>query len=427
MIKSSQNLFLIGFRMGDSIEAKKIESFLGGFSNAKSKVLPPINNDEDISTKPLQDLAVYYGVEGKRQAVISFLSEVAANSEPQTLSLFSDEDIDWLVGDHLFLVKWMSLMSLVVLRGNRINIIHTISRNLDEMLDAISQWMPLYMSGAVNPYYYPKKRDGIFKRTLFVAPETAVVTSSSVGNMADQAVNVLIRNKKDIEAFSEEYNQYFSLCKPLMQIFTSKNAEAYISIILEFEKEKADTIIKTGSLSILTMPETIATDVLVRNKSKKKDCLIDYYRIREQDFNNNIKSNSFTEIICLPDILDVKSGKVKIAFSDMFENGAAYYSTEEYILHLENIVLMLETYENFHVFFDTYTKENGYTVYVKEDIGVLISKTSIPLIAFAMNESNMVAAFWDYMKNIISKKNYGNLNNKESVNKLREFIQQLKA
>jgi hypothetical protein len=29
-------------------------------------------------------------------------------------------------------------------QGNKIKIIHTISRDLDEMLNAISQWMPLY-------------------------------------------------------------------------------------------------------------------------------------------------------------------------------------------------------------------------------------------------------------------------------------------
>ena len=37
------------------------------------------------------------------------------------------------------------------------------------------------------------------------------------------------------------------------------------------------------------------------------------------------------------------------------------------------------------------------TVYVKEDMGVILVKTEYPSIAFAMNDQRMVAAFWDYL------------------------------
>ena len=74
---------------------------------------------------------------------------------------------------------WARLMVRVLTRGNRIKIIHTISRDLGEMLSAISQWMPLYMIGAIEPYFYPKKRDGIFKRTLFIAPPRTFYTGTA--------------------------------------------------------------------------------------------------------------------------------------------------------------------------------------------------------------------------------------------------------
>jgi hypothetical protein len=82
------------------------------------------------------------------------------------LLLFSDEATDWMTADQTFASKWASLMVQLLSKGNRIKIIHTVSRDLDEMLNAIRQWMPLYMTGLIEPYFYPKKRDGIFKRTV---------------------------------------------------------------------------------------------------------------------------------------------------------------------------------------------------------------------------------------------------------------------
>ncbi|HRW11848.1 MAG TPA: hypothetical protein P5549_01850, partial [Syntrophomonas sp.] len=38
-----------------------------------------------------------------------------------------------------------------------------------------------------------------------------------------------------------------------------------------------------------------------------------------------------------------------------------------------------------------------YRLYVKEELGAIIIKTTPPYIIFAINESNLTAAFWDYL------------------------------
>ena len=154
-------------------------------------------------------------------------------------------------------------MSNTLARGNRIKIIHTVSRNLDEMLSAISQWMPLYMSGLIEPYFYPKKRDGLFRHTLFIAPKTGAIIASSVGNMENEA-NFLTRNIETVKAITEKYRQLLSLCKPLMHIFTAKDQDIFPNILEKFEKEQGDILIQSASLSLLTMPGSIAGHILSR-------------------------------------------------------------------------------------------------------------------------------------------------------------------
>ena len=199
-------------------EVDTVESFLSGLVNLKNRQnvavasgsagIPFENQNNDTS--------VYHGIAGKRRAVIEFMSEVISKGKPQKLLLFSDEATDWMTDDREFAMQWGYVMAQFLSGGGKIKIIHTVSRDLDEMLSAITQWMPLYMTGAIEPYYYPKKRDGVFKRTLFIAPNVAAVVSSSVGNMTDQAANVLFRDKAAVSAFEREIREYLSLCKPLM-------------------------------------------------------------------------------------------------------------------------------------------------------------------------------------------------------------------
>ena len=122
-------------------------------------------------------------------------------------------------------------MIAVLSMGNKIKIIHTVSRDLDEMLNAIRQWMPLYITGLIEPYHYPKKRDGVFKKTMFVCPGVSAVISSSVGQSIDQAANLLVRNRIAISAYMEEFRQYLNQCKPLMRIFGVKEKESYLQTL----------------------------------------------------------------------------------------------------------------------------------------------------------------------------------------------------
>ena len=177
-------------------ESAVVGQFLGGLSGlhaAAAALTPSISEPAADHHRPL--VSIYYGMEGKRRAVREFLTEVAERETPGMLLLYSDEETGWMTEDLPFAREWAALMFRVLSQGNRIRIVHTIQRDLDEMLRAISQWMPLYMAGNIEPYFYPKKRDGIFKQTMFIAPETAAVISSSVGESIRGAANMLFREK----------------------------------------------------------------------------------------------------------------------------------------------------------------------------------------------------------------------------------------
>ncbi|MEA5094042.1 MAG: transcriptional regulator [Sedimentibacter saalensis] len=409
-------------------EENAVGEFLDELSNFKFKKFPEIEISNKVKTskdKKSVNLA-YYGVNGKRTAVIEFLSMVLSIDKPQTLLLYSDEDMDWLIENYDFKVKWAVLMSKVIKQGNKIKIIHTVSRDLHEILEAINEWMPLYMTGAIKPFYYPKKRDGVFKRTMFIAPENSAVISSSVGNMSDSSVCFLVNEKEAVKSITNEYINFLEVCRPMMRIFTEADYERYFLMLSEFEKEETDTFLKADSISILTMPKTVVKSVLERLDKNKKIEIEKYLADRVERFMENLKYNKFTEIITIPSIEMIVEGKIKVTFSDILNNEELYYTLDEFIQHLENILMLIQRNANYHVCINSDNKLEGYMLYVKEDTGVIVAKTSAPSVIFAINESNMTAGFWDYLSRKIDKKKDMDFSKSKSIDNLNALIDELK-
>ena len=394
-----------------------ISGFLNGISDFQFRKNTTVMDECNDSTPkaPKKEVALYYGIEGKREAVLAFLSNIVEANKPTTLLLYSDESMDWLTGDACFAAKWRDLLARVILQGNRIKVIHTVSRHLDEMLEALSKWMPLYMTGAIEPYYYPKKRDGVFKRTLFIAPKLTAITASSLDSMEDQALNILFKDKKALAALTSEFESYLFLCRPLMQIFTDQQKQQYLALLKDFEGVSAPTLLKSTSLNWVTMPSDVAESVINRFDSDDKDALIQYFHDRKAAFEKGLEDHTFHALLQLPSIADVREGKVKIAFTGIPETSSIFYTPHEYIAHLKNTILYLQKYDHYNIKITTKSKHDHFILYVKEDLGAIVIKQNAPHAIFAINEINMTAAFWDYLKDEI------NLSEKDKATTLKDL------
>lgn len=98
---------------------------------------------------------------------------------------------------------------------------HKVSHNTDEMFVVIRRWLPLYVSGVIEPYYLSHLRDGIHKRTLMVAPGVAATFSTSIGQQAEGTASFLTRDRQAVDSFTNEFSSYVALCRPSSSFSTS--------------------------------------------------------------------------------------------------------------------------------------------------------------------------------------------------------------
>lgn len=412
----------------ESPAADSINAFLDDIINFQfKKTEPPA--DVEIDKVPdivVKEVDVFYGVEGKQAAVLTFLSLIVKSKSPQTLLLYSDEDMEWLTSKREFTAQWASLMSQLLRKGNRIKIIHSTNRNFDEMMTGIKRWVPLYMTGAIEPYYYPKNKDRLFRQTLFIAPDTPVaVTSSSVGNGTKNAANFLFTNNETVKALSEEYHDFLHLCRPLMHISTPANKKEYLTLLSEFEDEKTNTVLKADGLTGITMPLSVINSIMTRIEKSEREHFFSYHQKRLEMFLADIQKYSFTAICSMSNPEQILAGEVAVNFSDTLSGTSLFYTPDEYLQHLYNIIHLLETYDNFSICFTNDTHLEGVIVYVREDVGVLVVKTLSPSVAFAINENNITAAFWNYFQILLNKGLHSTTNRNHTLAKLKEFTDRI--
>lgn len=322
-----------------------------------------------------------------------FFLKILKEREPQTLLLFSDENMSWLYEKDLFAKRWRELFTAVLRCGNRIKIVHTISRDMNEMLEAVTKWIPIYAAGAIDPYYYPRLRDGVFQRTMFIAPKTAAVVSSSVQMATDETLNLFITDKRAISALTKEYEGYFSLCRPLMRIYTDRQKRDLLKDMNELSNRDGDAIACHTMPLLFSMPEWLVKEMAGRSKN---DTLYTRWHECFRLFRNHVQKYRLTEFILPPETALSEPGHLTLPMADMVSQRDCTYTRSEYLAHLEHLRHLENQYGNLMVI-ERNDLPRNLLLYVKDSAGAMIAKSDRPTIAFMIGERIMVNPLWTYL------------------------------
>jgi hypothetical protein len=424
---STEDMILNWLSETEAEMAKPVGDFLTRLSSMSIRKPPAYVNDSpaDIRMNNKIEAEVFYGIQGKQEAVVEFLNTVIRQDTPRTLLLFSEENFDWLTENREFAAKWAQLLVQAVMKGNRIKIIHSISRHLDEMLAGITEWLPIYMSGMVEPFYYPKTRDGVFQRTLFVAPEIAAVLATSVTGRIGETANYLIRDKKAVEAAAVEFHDYLALCRPLLRVFDSRKAAEFSLAFSDFESKEAETFLKSDSMSLLTMPPDIYRQLCSAGNADEAIRSCAAHRQRVKKFEVMLGRAHFHEIIKLPDIQSVREGSAPPLGFVFSGPGSLHHTPESLRLQLSNMIQLLGRYKYYHVYIDDNVAKENHSIYLKENVGVFVQKAAHPQAAFVINEGKMTAAFSDYFTSMLGKAYCSPENKRRTIDKLQSVVASL--
>ena len=240
----SNNEFIINTKENITI-SNAVFSWLSGTKPDPSHVvnsfvstLSPDNIPKVHSTNPFEPVAehksahiasrdalsqVYFGTAGKREAFYDILTHLLSVAHPGIIYISIDDSAEWFFSDPDLPEKLPETLSILIKRGFRV--VHILPPpSISHYFDTLEMWTPLYLTGKVMPYYYPRFRDNIF-RGSFVALENEIALAS---------VNVLSSKEAGLCTVSVDHTfiadiirilrDYQNMCRPALHIYAGQKA-----------------------------------------------------------------------------------------------------------------------------------------------------------------------------------------------------------
>jgi len=173
------------FRSKQSESSTRLDDFMRSFEGYDGQLRYSDQALRSVSGGAMMNeckINVYYGNEGRRAAVLDCLDNLLQYGEPCQVMLISDENLDWMNQEKDYNAAIVSRTLKLAEKGFTLRRIVSSFRDSSMAIESLERWMPVYMTGAMSSFYYPRMRDGIFRRLMIIAPGSFTLTSTAVGD-----------------------------------------------------------------------------------------------------------------------------------------------------------------------------------------------------------------------------------------------------
>ncbi|MGM0396351.1 MAG: helix-turn-helix domain-containing protein [Bacillota bacterium] len=360
----------------------------------------------------------YIGTQGKREAIKRLLYEIS-QSEPMDIYFYSDEPTDWIKDDIQFYFTFNSMLSDALASGHKLKIIQFYQKDFKSMMDSIERWMPIYLSGQIQTFYYPQEMKSLFGNTVVVAGDLAAVKSASIRSNSENSVNFYVTGKKVTRAIQENLESFVGECESLMNIYGFQDLNELIQYLLKQGDNPGDLIALHQSLSTMTMPveflQELSDSTELHNSHLKRTGLL----------KGNLQSYKYIEIFSLPTYEELDSGKEQIELSSYISSSPLHYDRRTFRMHLENVIEWLEKYPNYSVIILDKLFLKDVRITVKKDKTAILYKITPSPVALAFDNKDIIDAFYSYIVSVIKESDDKTLDRNYAVERLKEYLNKL--
>lgn len=335
---------------------------------------------------------VYFGADGLRAAALRFLAG-AIHRQAKELRLYSDQNTEWMA-DPAFRVRWAALMAACVMRGIRITVIHNVDRDLDEMIGAITNWLPLYMSGMIESYYCKKEKNARFSNTLFLCPGVACIKGSNVvGQEGQYGVYQYQTEPALLDACEIAFDGLLNASKHLVKIYENESTEILSQI-------GSDMTVLGTALSLATMGETTLFSILARSGAEQniQSAIVAAWQAQRKLLEDNLKDGFVHE--CIPIVGNGLPLHERIPVD--LPGISLFYTPQEYAEHIHSIIRLSEEQPNYR-FFILPDVPFEHTQICLSRHAVAVKRMKSPQITFLISHPAMCEAFLAYSERIKSR------------------------
>ena len=338
----------------------------------------------------------YFGIQGTKAAELDFLKAAALEPANRNVYMYSRFPMEDMIEDVSFSKKWMFGLAALLKKGHTLHMIHNLDRPYREMMAGLQNWIPLYMTGQIVPYYIPDDNDDIYYSILRTSDSVALY-GDCVRADINTASLYLTRTASELKIYEKRKQLLFERALPLMDIYTVYNIDEFYDFLNDRlsgdSYEKIQRLLDTPPIHALTQDMFIK--IATENDLSKKDLekLLGYLAKQKTFWNASTKKNSLTEIFPILSEEEFKMHPINFYISGI-------RLTYSYDMYLEHIKM---TYEKSRSNTNYSIKENNQYPFRNIQLSVIdrdlaiVSKNASPSIHFVIHHPMLVNAIAEFM------------------------------
>lgn len=418
--------YLENWLLNDGDSTDIMENILGNIDKvSENNDSIYITHNNQIDLHPDKESEFFFGDQGRREVIQLIFEKLLSMEKPCDIFITSDDNLEWLLYDYSLTKKIQAQLISVLQKGFTFYQIMPAINFLPQYTDSLQFWLPMYSTGRVKVFYYPRLRDNIYRRSVFIIPNEAVRVSNSIGLDSESDLTLFSTSKEVINATTRQFNQMLSLCRPAINVFRAY--EESKDSFFEFFTKMGNQISLSRVLPPTSIPKEIFEQIL-ENKNLENGFVeeINFFLNKIDFFEDYLNEHKIVYMAKLPDIDDIIEEKVPIASPiKLFENYPCY-TVETYVMHLKRIIYFMENYENFY--FVPYDKTWGdYNLTVNEDGLAFLYMNSAPKLLLEFRRPELVLACNEYLYHIAEQTGYSGIHKTKIIYRLQDIIKELSS
>ena len=339
----------------------------------------------------------YYGLAEMRQAEIDFFKAVILSKSQEPLIMMDDTPMADKTEGTDFKKKFIFAVALALKKGMHIRFIHNLNRPFEEMMMGLEGWVPMYMTGQIDPYYLKGVHNAVFGHLLY-SGGTAALEGECIMGHHENGKMYLTNNKTETAYYRRRAEDLLGKASPLMEIYRSDAENRYVS----FLQTEAET---PGSRrSILSAPPafTISEELLERMLSRadltegEREKIRAYVLLQRNQMETLLESNTVHDDFPLVSQEEFEAYPMSLSLAGLFLEKDIQYTYEDYLLHIEQTKAYADGHPNYHINGSGSHMFRNIQIRILEGKWAVVSKNKAPVIHFVIRHPKLLEAIENF-------------------------------
>ena len=335
----------------------------------------------------------YYGLREMREGELDFLKHTVLSKSMEPVHICSDMPVEDMAQDEEFARKYMFGLAMVLKKGLHIYIIHDVERPMKDMMLGLENWIPLYMTGQISPYYLKGIQNKVYSH-LHYSSGQAAMTGECISGHHENAHYYLTSHKEEVHHFRKNTEYLLKKASPLMDIYREEKKEQLYQFLEKDSSKEGNRRRILAAPPLFTIPEPLLQEILHNNHIEEKMCIwiLEVQKRKtqrmERIFAHSVVTDELSEVtgteyekypVALPVAECFLEKNIVLTFQEYTECIAA---AKEYASRQKNYNFRLTRVKGFH----------NIQIICHEEKWCMVSKNKAPSIHFVIHHPKLLYA-----------------------------------